>query len=443
MQIRIILLSLCGMLAQLGLAQPVATPISYWPGLRDFARQQSGMAGKIAEHHDHPHTCTEFDWNGSGSVWDSTYRTTFAYFPDGRVAEEITARFLANQFQPNSRLTNLFNAHGDRINTTSYEWDSAAWVNSFKHEITYDPYGNPLLFWDFDWVQGAWDTVAGNRITYTYTFTDKPTSGLDEVWLGTGLGWRNSSLEELTWPTPQGWDSYTYSRWLNNAWEPQDRQVAVSWYKFSEWMPYSITYQTYYNGAWLNEGKRDYTYGQYDSEVSFSQEWLNVAWDTLYKDVITRDSLSHAILEEGYDWVGTWQFSSGDQNDYAYDGQGHTVEIIHQSWTGNVYEFETKQVYDNFFTVNAASPTTILSQVTAFPNPCTDKLNFKLELQQNSPVQIALYDLQGRLRMQTASPRLMDSQVTVPISEVLENGTYVYRISTKEGVAEGKVIVQR
>jgi hypothetical protein len=66
-----------------------------------------------------------------------------------------------------------------------------------------------------------------------------------------------------------------------------------------------------------------------------------------------------------------------------------------------------------------------------------------MDLKQNGPVEVALYDLQGRLRVKTMSPTTVGAEITMPISEILENGTYMYRIQTKEGTASGKVLVQR
>ena len=58
------------------------------------------------------------------------------------------------------------------------------------------------------------------------------------------------------------------------------------------------------------------------------------------------------------------------------------------------------------------------------------------------PVQIALYDLKGTLRVLTQSGSVSGKEVTIPISDFLENGTYVYQIMTKAGRASGKVVVQ-
>jgi hypothetical protein len=99
-----------------------------------------------------------------------------------------------------------------------------------------------------------------------------------------------------------------------------------------------------------------------------------------------------------------------------------------------------KYVYGSFFTYAADAEVQHI-QVSAYPNPCTDHLHFGFDSPPKKPVHIALYDLQGCLRMQTT----MHSEVkefAVPISESLENGAYVYRITTAQGHASGKVVVQ-
>ncbi len=76
--------------------------------------------------------------------------------------------------------------------------------------------------------------------------------------------------------------------------------------------------------------------------------------------------------------------------------------------------------------------------VTAYPNPTDHLLHFKLPKNQANEVQIDVFDLQGKSVQHFEKTELSNTkELTVP-TETLPAGIYLYRLTTKEGVATGK-----
>jgi hypothetical protein len=165
---------------------------------------------------------------------------------------------------------------------------------------------------------------------------------------------------------------------------------------------------------------------------------------TLWREIETNDARGHLILSaqmswDGVEWIQDW----GDRYTYTYDAQGHTTEIIQETWNParNAYEFSQKEVFTNFFT-RAEAPHGLSHTVTSYPNPCIQELNFSFGEMQTGRAHVALYDMKGTKRMEMSS-QVTAQVLTLPISGHLEAGVYTYRLTTRQGQATGKVVVQR
>jgi Secretion system C-terminal sorting domain len=405
------------------------------------AKSSQGTSQKVAAHDDYPELYWSLSWDTSQAMWDSVYQFHTTYLPNGDVAEIVKDRYIGNTFVPEQLQSYSYATLPPSQSLELSSWNGSSWDTNSRFQTNFDAQGGIKSWARYDWSGATWDTTAARKNLTTYAFTNRPTSILWQDWSSTSHLFKNVYLEQYTYPSAAGWDTASFAYWNGAAWENEERYVDVVWHDFEKEIMLNATLQVY-NQIWISAERFAGTIGAHDSPSYIVEAWSGLSWDTTRLELYGLDAHAHETLTEYYDWGSGWVQNYGNRTDYVYDGLGHTLQTTNSHWDLGQYVPFGRNVYVNFFT-QTKPQTLLVASISAFPNPCTDKLNFKLELQQNGPVQIALYDLQGRLRMQTASPRLMDSQVTVPISEVLENGTYVYRIFTKEGFAEGKVIVQR
>ncbi len=399
---------------------------------------------RVASHGETPNLAIHFIRDLQLSQWDSTGRYTYSYFPNGDLAEEVRESY-GSTFVPASRTVYAYTVPGYYSSYTTYYWDGSAWVGDYQSQYTYDAQNNPLTYWFLTWNVSQWDTTAGSKYSRTYVYTNRVASEIGLSWNSQTHLWDTDWREVYHWYSAQGWDSLTSYDWDGSAWQPQERYVDVSWHDIDEDEPFGARTQSYNGAIWEDFDRFAVTYtGPTDNYVAISEEWTGSSWDSVFKDIIVHDSHDHEISYMGYEyWSGAWHLYGSQITAYSYDAQGSTTQIIYDDLdSAGILQNSYKIEYPSFFT-NAPEPTSLGANVTAYPNPCSDRLNFQVKLKQNGPAHIALYDLQGRLRMQTVTPARVGEDIALPISEVLENGTYIYRIQTKEGEASSKITLLR
>jgi len=219
--------------------------------------------------------------------------------------------------------------------------------------------------------------------------------------------------------------------------------VDVQWHDFLNDQPSYGKYQEYAGSNNWDDIERDQlTYSPMREDVLV--ELFNAPnWDSAYKYVSLYDQHSHEVSHESFFYNSGWGLTDGEYTHYSYDGNGHTTEKWNErydSGLGANYNVE-KFLYANFF-VGTTAPQHPTWTVAAYPNPCTDLLNFDLQLQKPSLVTIELYDLQGRLRC-LSQVGMHHGFVTLPVSEMLEGGVYVYRVRAGGEEVKGRVLVER
>lgn len=413
-----------------------------WKSFRNHraAPATGTVSGKVATHGDYPELCYRYNWHDSLADWDTTYRETFTYFPNGALAQNIGEQYNGNGFTPHRRGTYTYFGQGELESEFGETWNGNAWENQFRTEYIWDIHGNLEQWLRFNWDVSQWDTVSGYRSIYTYFSPGLIGTQIDQYWDSNTSAWENSNRMEFTYTNLTNWDTAVFSYWNANNWVLDERSIDVVWYNFEKLLATSGRVQLHNGSAWEDLARVTGTFGQNDSHVYVWEEWTNNNWVQALKEVENFDAQGHQTLSESYDWIGAWQQSDGYLSHYTYDSQNRTEEIISESFDGYIYRYAGRLEYPSFFTSLEETISPTLS-ATTYPNPCTDRLNFDLGLKQNGPVEIALYDLNGTLRLQTNMRASTTETVSVPISEFLENGSYIYRISTKEGIATGKVVV--
>jgi len=81
-------------------------------------------------------------------------------------------------------------------------------------------------------------------------------------------------------------------------------------------------------------------------------------------------------------------------------------------------------------------------EVMVFPNPATDRTTFGFELSEKSLVLVNIYDRSGRKVAELGNSILTKGfhQIDYNTSG-LEAGVYLYSITTDEGIASGRLVV--
>jgi hypothetical protein len=405
---------------------------------RNGATQNSS---KINGPNDFPLEAYQSSWNPSTELWDPFSHYIYAYYLSGDVAE-ITFEAYGPPYEPVQRHTYDYDANHHVVNSRLYDWSGSAWLNRDSSHTTYDAWGNEtekITFTDFN---NTWDTASIVRNTYTYHVSNQVLTSVRELW-SVGNGWIPSLRVENHYDANNQLDTTMSSTWVTittSQWKPYRRLVGIQYYDYARNLPSAGRIQTYYNG-WNDAQRYTVTYGQYDSQVWLYDEFITL-WAPLQRNRIHYLAPGDIDTSSVENIVSNhWAISAATARQFTYDGQHHPVQVIEQDYHNGNYENAFKWDYPSYFVANAPFQSATFA-VKAYPNPATDRLNFDLQTLRPGPVHLVLYDLQGRKRMETEIQHA-DGSVALPISNVLENGTYCYRITTKAGVAAGKVEIER
>jgi len=158
----------------------------------------------------------------------------------------------------------------------------------------------------------------------------------------------------------------------------------------------------------------------------------------------------------------TWYPVSTGCLDFAIDISDASVELPYINYlrlTNNNLLTDTEDGYDidavivltgecqpgrnNAATDIAGTIQANASGVVAWPNPTRDNVNFSFKVMENGPVKLELYNLSNQLVATVYGGQALqgvDNVVKFDGSR-LDNGIYISRLTTADGIATGKVIV--
>ena len=419
-----------------------------------FAQQQSSQAfstfsklfkpkndqhsQKVASHDDLPSSKLVFDW--SGSNWDTLRKHTYTYNTNGTMSSSNQELFNGSSFDPYTRSTITYDANGNEIENLQDLWTGTAWENAIRETREYDVQGNESEYIIESKSSGTWLMVVGHRYARQYNSANQIVEEISEFYDSGTSTWLKD--EKANYQFASGvWTEVAYSSWSGSAWEQSGRITDFVWHDFAKELATAAKFQRYENGMYVDKDRFTCTYSQFDSYECIFESYTT-SWANSHKEVVDRDRLDHEVYRENYYWSGTWDFDSGFRSNYVYDAQERTVEVVFQEHLtpANAVN-EVKFVFSSFFT-SAASGIQANVDLTAFPNPVNDQLNFDLKLDKNGPVVVTLFDVQGRKRLESSST-YNGSIISIPISSQLENGTYFYQLKSGDAFAKGKVVVSK
>lgn len=401
-------------------------------------------ASKTATHDDYPSECYHFDWSDSAAFWDTTGRSTYTYLSNGDLIDQVEETYDGQAFVPGSRYRNTYSAPGMVDSVIYYTYNGGNWDMETVFISEFDNQGNIVQSFSFGWNQSVWDTTWGQRTYYQYIFGNLIASEAIERWDLNSRNWKWTERYRYHYPTAAAWDTLTYFDYSTGAWEAVERYVDVNWYDFQRGLAYDMTLQVPNQLGMLVDAQRSRCHfsGNLNSTCVFD-EWTGSSWDSTLRVIWNFDAQEHSILREEYAWIGTWYQDYGVSYQYTYDPQGRTLERIEEDFDGYIYRPSQRMTCPSFFT-GEQEQQSLAASVTAFPIPCTDRLNLRWNQPAASPVEVTLTDAQGRLRVRTmAHASAGTTEIAVTLSDYLPAGIYVYTLKTRQGTASGKVLVQR
>jgi hypothetical protein len=415
----------------------------------------------------------EYRWDSTIGTWRLIKGRTYTYDSQGKVVERRSDDYLNGQPSPFLKHIYSYDAQGRLARRSTYYWSSGAWLLSNRVSQRLDAHGNRTSQLGQQLFSSTWDTVYADSTRYTYVLGNRIASKEFSLWDDNTRQLANQSLETWTYDTDSLELTHIRSHWAASQWnkEMKEEQIySVGGVKlqtnfYNGFQNHWNIWQTYRWLGWhdqhrilptayeldeysadsiptlQHQSRANLQYGQYDSRTALIEAYDGQQWTPAITWSQVRDAMNHStdfrlFFYNGIDTI----FVVSVRDHYTYDAQQHVIEEVHEqaSMDSTVYLQLSRLEHGNFF-ITAIDAQAALPPLKAFPIPCNHEMKLALPMMPMEPVSIEIYDLSGKLRLQSINPATQE--VTIPISEALENGCYIYRLRCGEYIAQGKLEV--
>lgn len=183
---------------------------------------------------------------------------------------------------------------------------------------------------------------------------------------------------------------------------------------------------------------------EYASEVGWSltdAQGEIIARKNYTGNSIKKDTVYIPIEEIGcYVFEVTDAYGDGGTKHQVYDGEGRRLV------NGLANSYGASAAYDLKLTslVGLEEAEGVLLQTLVYPNPARDVLNLEMSVLQSTKANISVVDLLGREVIRLGEINLQNGKNLIPIEvSELNNGTYVIRIVSDDGITSKRVNITK
>lgn len=242
-------------------------------------------------------------------------------------------------------------------------WDGTNWNLSSQTNFTFNSNCQPIegltKFIDFD---GTNMLENVSFLTITYDANNLPLESINQLWDEETNMWEDQLKTEFTHTGDFLTESINYD-WLDNNWEPSNRQVNT--YNASNLIIETIS-QTWdeTNNFWLNTSKTEYTFNPNNSiNIATIFDW-NSSNNTWENDVRETHTYSGNVLtsKESDSWNGSTWLNDILRN-YTYDSNDFLIETLKKNWDSSNFENDNRILRTNNTDGN---PTEMITQTWFF-----------------------------------------------------------------------------
>jgi hypothetical protein len=347
------------------------------------------------------------EWDDVTKAWVAAIKTDYTYDAGDQLVQVIESEWSvsSSQFIDNRKMELSYTPEGLKIQLLIYGWDPdpGSWVEAWKYEYSYDVNDAMTLETEYQWNESLADWVLSWKTEYSYNGLDQLSLKEEFNWDSDLSQWINSWKSALSYDAGGNVDQQFDSIYLEPDGPWQERWLAS--YTFdAQNNPLTETYSQWVESSGMLELNTKYEY-LYENETLLADlmapptSWF---WPD-YREQIVNKPLGH--IGKGYN-TDISAFETVYQEVYFYNTPGFPLGIGTES----------------------------VPLVSIYPNPVRDFLSLNFSGASRS-VLFELYDASGR--------RILIKEVQrgerLNLEEV-QNGLYLYRITSGEQVQTGKLL---
>ena len=376
---------------------------------------------RIISYYDDVHNLVQYlilSWHNDTHNWIDSLQFFYTYNASNQVINLIQQSWQMDAYGNFSWMnvdnsTTEYNKLGQESIFNYQYWDNYnnIWVDSWKHDLTYDSNGNNTLILESYWDGSQW--IPGINFINEYDAYSHITSNPIQIWDYNVNDWTNG-FQYL----------YKYDTLGNNT-----SMLLQSW-NFDE-------------GTWDNCLLKTLTYNKSNKIDNYLfQYWdpFSFAWYETQRGIYKYDTLGNntCILGQDYNpYTNTWDESW--QNSYTYNDQNKQISSSSLYFDANLGIWysgnTTKNAKFSLFDPITIKPTTV-SRLEVFPNPARESVT----ILNNIPInQIKIFDMLGNaIFLQKYSQENVQLDITN-----LKSGEYLLNIKNSDGTAETKRLIKQ
>ena len=387
---------------------------------------------------------TYYDYNTNTGTLIPLEKNLYNFNTDGQLVEMITQTYdaVALQFVNNEKEVYTYTSPTDLLPATLdlYYWDSssASWVLNIKGFMSYDSDGHitELL------VQQNNSGTLTDMMKYLWTYDNNGRHTQELVQLYAGSVFVDYRKTEFTYTPNTNQLTYEISKseWDGAAWQPLNKVLKVQDVTANTLLEEEFFYWDQATSQWIGSYKGTYTYaGNSVIEEMINWDTNNNTWFTegIYKNEYVYDNNNNlpvvwpeiiannepSVINQVFDYhlpVFNRYFQKIDEQ-FVY-----TRNTINDPW-----EYSKKYEY----VYNQITSTEQLPEITGkvYPNPFDGHI--VIELEKAGDFELRLTNLQGQSLYKAQHTNAQSIHL-----EDLPRGLYIYKITTPDGIKQGKII---
>ncbi len=266
---------------------------------------------------------TYFDWDGT--KWVNSWKDDYTYESNGNQTQVISNEWDGNQWINLYKHENSYDSNGNQVKELSSNWDGSNWINSYKNEFVYDAESNLTQNISSQWSgspDDKWIVVGKNE--FAYDINGNQTQNI-QYYLNNEQ-WENASKTEIVFNSSQIiTQAFTYG-WDGENWYYSEKYESffdanenITEFVFSEWN----------NDEWVEAAKYEY---QYDANGNMTLSNLIYIFDdqriTYSKEESVYDEYGNRILysffevdfeNEEFPLIPIWREEYDYDNNFSFN----------------------------------------------------------------------------------------------------------------------------
>jgi YD repeat-containing protein len=202
-----------------------------------------------------------------------------------------------------------------------------------------------------------------------------------------------------------------------------------------------------HDGIWKSYKKYEYAYNGQDLTTTTEFEWVNNAWTVIGKNEFTYDAAHNKMSDIYQTWdQATSTFVNTTRLQWTYNSFAQPLTYYSESWdaasgiwTNTTEDFLYRYYYQSFTPTSVDRFTAGAITMVLYPQPASESLNIRVDLEKPEPFTIAIFDVQGRMMKQISGSNINIRQ-NISLSD-LPSGNYFLKLSTADKQQTRQIVV--